>query len=115
MNTRVDRMELAKDLTRRSPCRVQVAAVITDPCGRVVSWGWNHPGLDGMGLHAEEHAIMRANRKRLRGSTLTVAGRRNGSWVYSRPCEDRCLQVILASQIASVEFIDKHGAWRILE
>ena len=69
--------ELALSLTRRSICRVKMAAVIYDSRG-VFSWGWNH-GSGGKGIHAEVHAISRANPKRLKGATIVVAGQ-HGRW-----------------------------------
>lgn len=84
-----------------------MAAVISDSSGRIISYGWNHFGFDGMGMHAEAYAIIRANRKRLSGATITIAGKRNrgGKWLTSKPCEI-CMQLILASGIRSVEYWD---------
>lgn len=99
--------QLAIDLSARSVCRVQVAAVVSDAHG-ILSWGWNNPGEDGLGQHAEAHAIQRANRKRLRGATITVAGfrRRNKKAVQNLPCE-ACAAMIQRAGIARVEYLDK--------
>lgn len=88
-----DPRELTEDLLNRSICSVQVAAVLADH-GGIFSWGWNSAGL-GLGLHAEVHAIQRANRERLRGATIYVASqrRRNKKVVLSKPCED-CQRLI---------------------
>ena len=109
MNTRTCPRLLAIDLMERSPCQVKMAAVLTDMNGRIFSWGWNSIGMDGFGLHAEQHAIQRANRNRLRGSTISVAGRRKG-WVLSYPCAT-CLDRIRASRVVRIEWLDKNGKW----
>lgn len=85
--------QLAEDILHRSKCLVQVGAAIADNHG-IISWGWNSVG-NGEGLHAEAHAILRANRKRLEGATIYVASKRrkNGKVVTSKPCED-CQRLI---------------------
>ena len=115
MNTRRDRRELAEALTKRSMCRVKMAAVITDAEGRVVSWGWNHAGRDALGEHAEEMALKRANTRRLEGATLTVAGFRKASYVKSLPCLVRCMPRIVKARIARVEYHTKEGTWEVME
>lgn len=63
-----------------------MAAVIFDNHG-VFSWGWNY--VDGIkSVHAEIHAINRANRRRLAGATIAVAGiqNSNGKLLLSLPC-----------------------------
>ena len=42
MRTKIDPWKLSLALMKRSPCRVQVGAVVTDREGRVFAWGWNH-------------------------------------------------------------------------
>ena len=112
MQTRRDRRELASDLCSRSPCNVKMAAVITDRNGRVVSWGWNGTGSDGLGLHAEEHAIQRANRRRLWGAVITVAGQRRGKAITSKPCAERCHRRIARAGIARIEYFNAgNGQW----
>ena len=115
MITRCSPRELAETLLLRSECIIQMAAVLSDKYG-IFSWGWNHPGPLSEGVHAEEHAIMRANRKRLRGAKLTVAGRRkkNGNRVLSRPCDDEdwsCLLLVQSTRIGTVEYHTKNGVW----
>lgn len=89
-----DPRELAIDLLPRSTCKVKVAAVIADRHG-IFSWGWNSSGPDGLGEHAEAAAIRRSSKKRLRGSTIYVAG----AWKHSEkvvtacPCMD-CAKLI---------------------
>ena len=89
-----DPKELVIDLIPRSVCSVQVAAVIVDPYG-IHSWGWNSVGT-GFGEHAEAAAIRRANKKRLKGSTIYVASvrNRNNKAINSKPCPD-CSRLIL--------------------
>lgn len=87
--------------------------MIVDRDGRIFSWGWNHSGKDGMGMHAEEHAISRANRKRLINSTIYTAGerRRSGNIVSSFPCES-CLATIVKVGIGRIVYRDKNGEWK---
>jgi deoxycytidylate deaminase len=85
--------ELAIDILARSNCSVMVGAAIEDHTG-IVSWGWNSVG-SGYGLHAEVHAIQRANRRRLAGATLYVASMRarTNKSITSKPCPD-CQRLI---------------------
>lgn len=86
--------ELAEDILERSTCNVQVGAAIEDSAGYIVSWGWNGVG-DGEGIHAECHAIQRANKQRLRYGVIYVASkwRRKGKMTKAKPCED-CARLI---------------------
>lgn len=104
--------ELAIDLLARSVCSVQVAAVIYDSYG-IFSWGWNSLGPDGFGWHAEAHAISRANRQRLAGSTIAVASRRkkSGSIICSKPC-DICMKRIIKAQLGII-YLDR-GDWKYI-
>jgi cytidine deaminase len=78
-------LELAKDLTSRSICNVRVGAVLSDNHG-IFGWGWNH--FDGMyAVCAEQHALSRSNRKRLREATISVAAKRRGKWLTAKPCQ----------------------------
>ena len=88
-----DPRELALDLLPRTICAVQVTAVLADNYG-IHSWGWNSVG-SGWGEHAEAAAIRRANKKRLRGSTIYVASvrNRNQKVINSKPCPD-CQRLI---------------------
>jgi deoxycytidylate deaminase len=97
MNTRIDVLEFARLVARRSPCRVQVGAVISD-CRGVFAWGWNHAGPDGLGLCAERMALQRANRSRLSGATLTVVALRRGKEIPSTPCPC-CERAIIAANV----------------
>lgn len=124
MNTHRDPRELAIDLLDRSRTNVQVTAVLSDSHG-IFSWGWNH--TDGKrGVHAEEHAIERANKKRLTGAKLTVTGRRKRSknFVCARPCDYPrrdgsrslpCMELAKKYSIAVVEYTDKDGSWKVEE
>lgn len=115
MNTRCAPRQLAADLCSRSACRVQVAAVLSDRHG-IFSWGWNHAG-SGYGVHAEEHALSRANSRRLRGATLTIFGRYriNRHCVCSRPCEQRCMPLAKRVGIETIEYVIQNGAWVVLK
>jgi len=103
---------LAIDLLSRSSCAVQVAAVLADRYG-IFSWGWNHPGPDGYGMHAEVHCLQRANKDRLEGATMWVAARRrkSGNSILAMPCE-ACRGVL--REVWAVSYRGKDGVWRIL-
>ena len=94
MDTHRDPRDLAVDLIPRSICRIMVAAVIADKWG-IHSWGHNHVGFDGLGQHGEAEAIRRANKSRLKGSTIYVAAirQRNGKIVPAKPCPE-CARLI---------------------
>ena len=121
MNTHRDPKELAEDLLPRSPCEIQVAAVLSDSYG-IFSWGWNH-SRGRIGVHAEYHAILRSNRERLEGAKLTILGRyqRNDNPVLSFPCVGAkkhsrsgsrpCFELVLKHKIGAIEFRTKSGKW----
>jgi len=106
---------LSEQLVQRSLCRVQMASVIHDSHG-IFAWGWNNVGANGLGEHAECCAIRRANRSRLKGSHVTVAGIRKKSrrTVISLPCMD-CMVALKRSQIRWVTYHDKHGDWKTID
>lgn len=113
MNTRLDPRELVVNLVLpRSQCKVRVAAVITDNREKIFAWGWNNPGRDGLGEHAEAHAVRNANKRRLSGSTIFVAGLRvrNGNFVPSRPC-DKCQKLLKKYKVKKVIYITPAGEW----
>ena len=105
-----DPRELAIDLIPRSICQTRVAAVVCDASGNIISWGWNSSGPTGLGLHAEVHAIRRANRNRLWYGTVYVAGAYDrGTLVKAKPCE-KCQQLIDKFNM-EVFYRDKSGRW----
>lgn len=106
-----DPRELAVKMMKRSNCAVRVGAVITDKRG-IVCWGWNSMGPDGYGMHAEHHAIWRANPTRLPGAKVYVASERtrNGKIVTSRPCPD-CYALLKKVGINRMEWRDQFGGW----
>jgi len=115
MNTRVSRRELALDLCLRSACHIKMATVCSDARG-IFAWGWNSSGRGGLGQHAEEHAIGRANRNRLHGCVVTVAGfryRSKGqiSYVLSCPCKERCWPLLKRVGVKTIEFLHPDGHW----
>lgn len=101
---------LATEILSRSPCLVQVGAAIEDKSG-IMAWGWNSPGPDGFGLHAEEHAILRANKRRLRGATICVASkwRDSGKTTPAKPCP-RCQRLIDKWELKAM-WRDRTGNW----
>ena len=111
MKLNLSAQELALILVKRSPCRIKMAAVLHDRKG-IFSYGWNSSGYDGMGQHAEEHAIGRANKNRLKGATVTIAGRGRKP-VCSFPCADRCLSLILKKGIKRIVWQDADGDWNV--
>ena len=106
-----DPRELAETLLNRSTCSVMVAACIEDKFG-IHSWGWNSAGYSGYGMHAEAHAIVRANKPRLYGSTIYVASirKRNGNPVIAKPCVN--CQKLLDKYMITVKYRDKDGLWK---
>lgn len=118
MNTKLLPKVLVFDLIPRSTCRVQMAAVIRDKYDAIFSWGWNHAVNKSDGPHgvcAEEHAVMRANRSRLRSATITIGGiyRKGGNFLpSSRPC-DSCARLLKKFGISRIEYITKSGEWQV--
>ena len=108
-----DPRDLVVNLLARSQCNVQVAAVIVDNSGRIIGWGWNSSGPDGLGLCAERHAIKRSNGARLAGSVIYVAGewKKSGKFVSALPCR-KCLRSIRNRGMRYV-FRDADGGWKI--
>lgn len=104
-----DPRALVIDLLPRSICSVQVAAVICDSSRRILSWGWNSVG-SGLGIHAEAHAIQRANKDRLWFGTIYVASLRRGKPILSKPC-DKC-QELIANWEMDVVYRDSSGHWQ---
>lgn len=112
MNKYLDPKDLIiSKLLKRSECAVQVASAIEDEYG-IFSWGWNSMGSSGLGIHAEDHAIERANPRRLFGSTIYVAARRkrNNKIVTAKPCLD-CDNLIKLFNIGRVVYRDGEGRW----
>lgn len=113
MNLKAHPTEIAATLLERSVCSVQVGSCIQDSWG-VFSWGWNSSGPDGLGEHAEQHCIRRANRSRFGGATMYIAAkrRRNGRMVTAKPCPE-CLQAIQKRGLFVV-YRDGFGEWKLL-
>lgn len=109
MRKNLNPKELAEIVAARSTCHVKVGAVLADKHG-IVSWGWNSAGFDGMGMHAEDHCLRRANRKRIGRATLYVWAKRSRSngTVTAKPCE-ACQRLI--SHVKKVFYRDKTGVW----
>ena len=117
MNTKVDPRELAFLVAARANdlyLPYQMGAVIVDRSGRVVSWGWNHRGdnAKAFSIHAERHAIMRANPARLKNSTLYVAGIRRGTErvLCAMPCKS-CWDFVKSKGIVLILWSDPTNAW----
>ena len=106
-----DPKELAESILERSVCQVQVGAVITDKHG-IISWGWNSSGADGLGICAERHAILRANRNRLKGAEIYVAAVRvrNGKVLNAFPCKE-CQGYLERYKIHRIHWRTDEGKW----
>lgn len=104
--------DILENLLNRSVCMVKVAALIVDTYGCTVSTGWNSSGPDGFGEHAERAAIRRANRDRLNGSTIYVAGEWRGrdKATPSKPCL-KCQRVIDKWGLRVI-YRDSDGGWK---
>src|SRR5258706_10752102 len=115
MNLTLPPKQIAVDIAGRSRCSVRVGACLVDRKGRIFATGWNGIGPDGMGQCAECHALGRANRKRLSGSIVYVAGfrTRTGKPVTSRPCPN-CLRMLCWAGILSARYLTKEGEWEQL-
>ena len=112
MNTRQHPTALASQFAARATGRARVGAVLQDCEDRVFSWGWCHPssGHNGRSVHAEEHAIARANRTRLDGATLYVCRLTKSGYGLAKPC-DACQRLISKAGIACVLFTVSDPSW----
>lgn len=118
MNTKKAARELAFAVAKRANdlwLPYQMGAVLVDSQG-VFSWGWNHRGdrPDYFSIHAERHAVNRANPKRVEGSTLYVAGsrRETGRVLIAKPCED-CQFLLTKRRVKTVWYSTPDG-WKSL-
>lgn len=111
MNTALSPQQLCIDLVERSICSVKVAAVLADKHG-IFAWGWSSMGHNGLGHHAEAHAISRANPRRLPNATIYVAAvrKRNHKSVIARPCED-CHKLLVHEHVPQVVWRNADGDW----
>ena len=100
--------ELVKIIANRSQCNIKVGAVIYDNYG-IFAWGWNHSG-DGFGACAERNAIARANRKRLKDSSIIIIAFRKSKEICSFPCP-KCYSVIKACKIESIYCVNQNKEW----
>lgn len=101
----MDGHEAASYFAGRSVCRIRVGAAILNRRGRLVSGGWNHAGSDGLGEHAEVHAIKRAIKKRksLKGCAIYVVAWRGPRTITSKPCDD-CWKWLERAKLSDVHF-----------
>ncbi len=109
-----DARDLAVDLIDRSTCNVQVASVIVDAYGKIMSWGWNNSGPNGYGICAERHAISRSNHHRLAGAVCLVAGRwkATGKVVNAKPCA-KCQRSLKANKMLCM-YRNERKEWVVL-
>ena len=100
-------------LLKRSNCRVQVAACLSDTTG-IYAWGINHAGPDGFGECAEQHCLKKANYKRIPKSTMWIAGRRKKSknTVLARPCA-ACFPLVRSCRY--IIFQKKDRTWETID
>ena len=111
MNMRLGERALAEYFAKRSACKVQVGAVLSDNWG-IFRGRWNHPGPNCEGAHAEAEALKKVNRKRLTGAKITVAAFRNGKMILARPCEAICLPLLKKYKLKTMEYTTKEGVWK---
>ena len=111
MNTRIGEHAVAETCARRSKCRVQVGAALSDNYG-IFKWAWNHPGPNCDGAHAEAEALKKVNRKRLRGAKITVAAFRGRKMILARPCEALCLPLLKKYGLKTIEYTTKECVWK---
>lgn len=119
MNTNLDPRELALIVAQRAndfnSTPYQIGAVLADRWG-IFSWGWCHRGNRSWlrSVHAERHAVERANPGRIKGATLYVVGRRrnSGRQILARPCPD-CQLLIRDRGIYQVVYSNPHLTGRI--
>ena len=111
MNTRRPATELALDILSRSTYKIsKMGAAIYDNFG-IISWGWNHWHINDSNkdipptIHAEVHAIERANRRRLKGSSIAIACKMRGekNIHLALPCE-KCMKRIIKAGIKKIIF-----------
>ena len=112
MNMRLGERALAEYFAKRSGCKVQVGAVLSDNWG-IFKGSWNHPGPNCRGAHAEAEALKRVNRRRLRGAKIIVAAFRNGKMILARPCEEICLPLLKKYNLTIMEYSTKEGVYKI--
>ena len=113
MNTHRDPRELVLALTKRADFKFQVACVIADKQG-VFSWGWAHSLVNKYtSMHAEIHALSRANRERVKGAIMYVAATPRGQdrFVLAFPC-DNCRLYLNNYQIRQVIFTTPSQTWK---
>lgn len=105
--------QILEKLMDRSRCRVQMAALLLNKEGRIISKGWNHEGPDGFGECAEVHCLKRADPDRVITSVMWIAGRRrkSGNPVLAKPCA-ACHPLV--RQCLVVYYRTKAGAWEPL-
>lgn len=92
--------------------RFKTGAVIVDRNGAIVSLGWSHMTDRRMAqyysMHAELHAILRAEKSRLKGATMyvaTIVGK-SGNVTSAKPCP-ACEGVIASVGIKDVVFTER--------
>lgn len=95
--------------------RYRMGAVIVGKGKELISQAHNYYILNGEDLtvHAEVAAIIRADKRKLKGSTIYVAGfrhRRDGSKkpLKSKPCS-KCMSFIRKFEIGKIVYKDRSG------
>lgn len=101
---------IIEKVIQRSRCRVQVAAIIVASNDDIIQLGWNNMGT-GLGIHAECHAISRADKERLPGATIYVAAKRRDrrKSTLAKPCE--ACQALIDKWGLRVVYRDGEGIW----
>jgi|WetSurSiteA1Bulk_404760.scaffolds.fasta_scaffold00002_30 deoxycytidylate deaminase len=114
-NTIDRRMALARTVSKKSLCNVQMGAVVVSGKS-IVGVGFNrvsktHPISRSQfpGLHAEVDCIIGVDRRHLVGATMYVyREHKDGSLAMSKPCL-RCQDVLIESGIKTVYYTTDKG------
>lgn len=103
-------MQLAEDLSARSTVKIKVGAVLYNN-NEIIAWGWNNPGRDGLGEHAEHMAIRRFLRTfgygEFRNVHVAVYSSRKGKPITSKPCA-RCEYLLRSWGVAGATYLRKY-------
>lgn len=108
-------LEKALQIAGRSGIRrYKTGAVIVAKKGNVVSVGWSHMTCvhreEYYSMHAELHAVLRADRKTLVGSTCFVANvsGKSGAIASAKPC-DACAAVLKEAGVVRIVYTTAQG------
>lgn len=114
-----DLLDLAHKIAQRSPVRRFQTGAVIEKNGEVLSTGWSHASSRNMAcyrsMHAEMHAITRADIRDTIGATIAIItlSRKSGNRTDSTPCIF-CLNNIKKFGIEKIVCSTSGGGSRIL-